>query len=135
MEKDDCIFCKIISGECPSYKIYENDYVYAFLDISKDAYGHTLVIPKKHFTNIFDCNEKYLTEVIKAVKLIADHYKNLGFKGVNILNASGQDAQQSVFHLHFHILPRTSKTEYNGFPVLPGTDEPLQSQLEKLKIN
>ncbi len=135
MEKDNCIFCKIISGECPSYKIYENDYVYAFLDISKDAYGHTLVIPKKHFTNIFDCNEKYLTEVIKAVKLIACHYKSLGFKGVNVLNANGQDAQQSVFHLHFHILPRTSKTEYNGFPVLPGTDVPLESQLEKLKIN
>ena len=134
MENENCIFCKIASNQSPSYKIYENDYVYAFLDISKDAYGHTLVIPKKHFENVFDCDEKYLSEVIKGVKHVANHYKKLGFKGVNILNASGECAQQSVFHLHFHILPRLDAKEYNGFPVLPGTDVDLKEQYEKLKM-
>ena len=54
--ENNCIFCKIVNGELPSYKIYENDEVYAFLDISKDCFGHTLVIPKKHYTNILDCD-------------------------------------------------------------------------------
>lgn len=132
--KDDCIFCKIVEGKCPSYRIFENDYVYAFLDISKDCYGHTLVIPKKHFENIFDCDEKYLTETIKAVKLIANHYKKLGFKAVNILNASGREAQQSVFHLHFHIIPRVDENEFNAFPKLNGTNVDLEKQLERLKF-
>lgn len=134
MKKDDCIFCKIIKGECPSYKIFENEYVYAFLDISKDAYGHTLVIPKEHFENIFDCDEKYLCEVIKATKKIAEHYKRLGFKGVNIINASGKSAQQSVFHLHFHIIPRMDENEFNAFPALSGTNEDFAVQLSRLKM-
>jgi histidine triad (HIT) family protein len=135
MEEKDCIFCKIIAGECPSYKIYENDYVYAFLDISKDCYGHTLVVPKTHCTNILDCKDECLSEVIKAVKLISKHYvDDCGFKGVNVINASGKEAQQSVFHLHFHILPRTDKNEFNAFPKLSGTDVDFSKQLEKLKM-
>lgn len=135
MRKDDCIFCKIVDGEIPSYKIYENEFVYAFLDIAKDVYGHTLVIPKQHFENIFDCDEKYLSEVLKAIKLIANHYKNLEFDGVNIINASGKDAEQTVFHLHFHIIPRKNGDNLKVFPTMPGADEPLEIQLEKLKIN
>ena len=134
MKKEDCIFCKIANGEAPSYKIYENEYVYAFLDISKDCYGHTLVVPKQHFENLFDCDEMFLTETIKATQKIANHYRNLGFKGVNIINASGKEAQQSVFHLHFHILPRTAENEFNAFPTLNGTDEPFETQLERLKM-
>lgn len=134
MMKDDCIFCKIVNGEIPSYKIYENEYAYAFLDIAKDVYGHTLVIPKHHFENVFDCDEKYLEEVIKATKIISNHYKNLGFDGVNLINASGNAAEQSVFHLHFHIIPRTNKDQFKVFPTLPGTNKNLEDQLEKLKI-
>ena len=134
MEKD-CIFCKIISGEIPSYKIYENEYVYEFLDIAKDAYGHTLVIPKKHYENVFDCDEKFLAEVMKAVQLISNHYKNLGFDAVNIINASGKEAEQSVFHLHFHIIPRTKDDKFHVFPELTGTDAELKEQVERLKLN
>lgn len=131
---NDCIFCKIANGEAPCYKIYEDDYALAFLDISKDCYGHTLVIPKKHFKNVLDCEDEYLAKVIEAVKKVANHYvDNCGFKGVNILNASGEEAQQSVFHLHFHILPRANKNEYDGFPVLPGTTVDFEEQLERLK--
>ncbi len=104
---DDCIFCKIIKGEIPSYKIYEDEKTYAFLDISCDSYGHTLVIPKKHCTNVLDCEKEYLEAVINTVRLISKHYvDDCGFEGVNVLNASGEAAQQSVFHLHFHIIPR-----------------------------
>ena len=131
----DCIFCKIIKGELPCYKIYEDEYTLAFLDISKDCYGHTLVIPKKHFENVLDCEEEYLKHTISSVKKIAKHYvDNCGFKGVNILNASGVEAQQSVFHLHFHILPRKDKAEYDAFPQLFGTNVDFDVQLECLKI-
>ena len=118
---NDCIFCKIIKGEIPSYKIYEDDKVYAFLDIACDAVGHTLVIPKKHCTNVLDCDKSYLDAVIQAVQKISNHYvNNCGFDGVNVLNASGAAAEQSVFHLHFHIVPRKTG---DGLKMWPLTDK------------
>lgn len=114
---NDCLFCKIIDGQIPSYKIYEDDYVYAFLDIACDVYGHTLVIPKKHCVNVFDADKDYLAHVIAAVQKISRHYvDDCGFDGVNILNASGKAAQQSVFHLHFHIVPRKDGDGVDAWP-------------------
>ena len=104
------------------------------MDISKDVYGHTLVVPKKHYENIFDCDEKYLSEVMKVVQKVANHYKSLGFKAVNILNASGKEAGQTVFHLHFHIMPKMEEAEFNAYPALKGTDIDLKDQQEKLKL-
>ena len=133
MEKD-CVFCKILNGDLPSYKIYENEYVYAFLDISKDVFGHTLIIPKDHFENVLDCDEKYLSEISKAIKKIANHYKSLGFDGINILNANGEAAQQSVFHLHFHIIPRKKDDHLDCFPKFVGTEIDLETQHKQLKL-
>ena len=62
----DCIFCKIVEGSAPCYKIYEDEYALAFLDISKDCYGHTLVVPKKHFKNVLDCDELYLAKTFTS---------------------------------------------------------------------
>lgn len=110
----DCIFCKILSGEIPSYKIYEDDKTYAFLDIANDCYGHTVVIPKKHCTNVLDCDEADFLAVMATVQKISRHFvDDLGFDGVNILNASGKAAQQSVFHLHMHIIPRKNNDGLN----------------------
>ncbi|MDE6047661.1 MAG: HIT domain-containing protein, partial [Anaeroplasmataceae bacterium] len=69
-----CVFCKILSGELPSYKIYEDEYTYAFLDIAKDVDGHTIVIPKKHVINILDCDSITLSKVTEAIRLISKHY-------------------------------------------------------------
>lgn len=113
----ECLFCKIIDGEIPSYKIYEDEYVYAFLDIACDVYGHTLVVPKCHATNVLDCDKLYLDKVIEAVQKIAKHYvDDLGYDGVNILNASGAAAEQSVFHLHFHVIPRKNGDGVKAWP-------------------
>ncbi|WP_062061215.1 HIT family protein [Aquimarina longa] len=102
-----CIFCKIVKGEANSWKIYENEDVYAFLDIHPAARYHTLVIPKKHYTNIFDIPEKELQAVIAAVKKVSKLYEEkLGIKNIQIISNSGAEAQQEVFHLHFHIVPR-----------------------------
>ena len=112
-----CIFCKIINGEIPSYKIYEDEETLAFLDIADDAIGHTLVIPKKHYENILDIDTETLSKVTNVVKKISNHYvNNCGYTGVNVMNASGVDAQQSVFHLHFHIFPRKENDGVRAWP-------------------
>lgn len=134
--KSDCIFCKIVEGVSPCYKIYEDEWTLAFLDISRDTYGHTLVVPKEHCECVLDCKDEILAKVMATVKKVSNHYvKKCGFKGVNVLNASGEEAQQSVNHLHFHILPRTSKDEFDAFPKLNGTVVPFEMQQETLKLN
>jgi histidine triad (HIT) family protein len=129
-----CIFCKIVNGEIPSYKIYENDKVYAFLDIAKDADGHTLVIPKKHVVDIMDADSETLKDVMEGIKAVTDYYVSLGYDGVNVMNASGEAAEQSVFHLHFHIIPRKKNDGMHTWPTLPGAKEELSEMHKKLKM-
>ncbi len=131
----DCIFCKIIRGEIPSYKIYEDDMTYAFLDIANDSYGHTLVIPKKHCVNVLDCDKNYLAAVMNTVRKISRHYvEDCGFDGVNVLNASGESAQQSVFHLHFHIIPRKKEDGIDIWPLKDKKQLNLAAICDELKI-
>ncbi|MCM1130653.1 MAG: HIT family protein [Roseburia sp.] len=132
----DCVFCKIINGELPSYKIYEDEHTYAFLDIAKDVDGHTIVIPKKHITNVMDCDTETISKVADAIRLISKHYvEDLGYDGVNILNASGKAAEQSVFHLHFHIIPRKENDGLHAWPVFLGTKHSLEDMHKFLKLN
>ncbi len=103
----NCIFCQIVKGEAPSWKVYENEEVYAFLDINPINRYHTLIIPKKHYTDIFNIPEHELKEVMAVVRKIARLYEEkLGIKNVQIINSSGAEAQQDVFHIHFHLVPR-----------------------------
>ncbi len=132
---DNCIFCKIINKEIASKIIYENSSVLAFLDIAKDVYGHTLVIPKKHVKNILDCDEETLNDVVGAVKLISNYYINdCGFDGINILNANEGAAEQSVFHLHFHIIPRKNGDNIKAWPFHDQLEMDLDDIYNKLKI-
>lgn len=102
-----CIFCKIAAGEIPSFKVYEDDLVLAYLDINPFTKGHTLVIPKKHSANLLETDDETLAAVITRVKKIAAHLKaKLGADGFNILQNNGEAAGQTVHHLHFHIVPR-----------------------------
>lgn len=131
---DDCIFCKIVKKEIPCHKIYEDDYTLAFLDINPIIKGHTLVIPKKHFVNILDTDDFYLSKVLKAVKKISNHYVKKGIaNGVNILNASGRSAEQSVFHLHFHILARKNDN-LKTFPNTNYKKEDLHKIADEFKL-
>jgi histidine triad (HIT) family protein len=107
----DCIFCKIIKGEIPSYKVYEDDFVYAFLDINPSFPGHTLVIPKKHSENIFDIEKDDLERVVMASKKISQKMKSLGCSGINIYNNNGKKSGQIVFHFHMHIVPRDMSSD------------------------
>ncbi len=109
-----CIFCKIINGEIPAFKIYEDEYVLCFLDISQASEGHTLIVPKKHFENLFDVDQETLNHMAQAVKIVTNLLKEkLGVADVNLLNNSGTNAGQTVMHLHFHIIPRKEGDNIN----------------------
>lgn len=100
----DCIFCKIASGEIPSLKIYEDDKVFAFLDINPDSDGHTLIIPKKHFTDLDDIDLETLNHINKASKEIKKLLeKKLDCIGLSILQNNG--SAQEVKHYHMHLKP------------------------------
>lgn len=106
---EDCVFCKVIAGEVKSWKVFENENVYAFLETHPVSKYHTLVIPKKHYRNIFDIPETELKEVLGVVKKLVTLYNTkLGIENVQIINSSGPEAQQDIFHCHFHIVPRRS---------------------------
>jgi len=102
----DCIFCKIVSGEIPSYKVYEDEHVLAFLDITQGTPGHTLVIPKKHIPNVYELDEDTIHHVFKVVPKLANALKK-AFNpiGLNIVNNNDKPLQ-SVFHFHIHLIPR-----------------------------
>ena len=109
-----CIFCNIISGEIPSYKVYEDDNFYAFLDISQATYGHTLVVPKQHFENLFAMPDFLLEKMLILVRDLASKIKTAtNCKGINILNNNGEAAGQSVHHFHIHIIPRYDSDNFS----------------------
>ncbi len=131
----DCVFCKILNRELPCFKIYEDDFTLAFLDISNDIYGHTLVIPKKHVESVMTCDATTLGRLMEVCKKVGNHYvKDCGFDGFNIINCSGKAAEQSVFHLHFHILPRKNDDGQKVYPTLLGSGEELEKVCQALKI-
>ena len=102
---NDCLFCKIIAGEIPSTKVYEDEYVYAFRDIQPQAPVHILVIPKKHLASlnaVSDASDTELAACLRAVSRIAAQEKLEN--GYRVISNCGPDACQSVQHLHFHIL-------------------------------
>ncbi len=101
----DCLFCKIIAGDIPSAKVYEDEFCYAFKDINPQAPVHILVIPKKHISSADEVNSENSIYVAKIFQVIPEIAKNVGLSnGYRIVSNCGDDACQSVKHLHFHIL-------------------------------
>ncbi|MBQ7234645.1 MAG: HIT family protein [Kiritimatiellae bacterium] len=124
--KNDCVFCAIAAGEIPSFKVYEDDAVLAYLDINPFTKGHTLVIPKKHSTGLLDTDDAVLAAVVARVRKVAARLKEaLPCDGFNILQNNGEAAGQTVKHLHFHIVPR-----YAGEPLV---FESHKGDMEELK--
>lgn len=110
----ECIFCKIVNGELPSAKVFENDDVLAFLDISQITKGHTLVIPKVHKENVYELDSETAAKLFAVVPQIAQALKDeFNPKGMNLLNNNGSFAGQAVFHYHLHLIPRYD--EKDGF--------------------
>ncbi len=132
-----CIFCKIVKGEIPAYKIYEDDEFLAFLDISQASVGHALVVTKKHYDNVLEMEEDVAGRLFSlSVKLAKQIKKNLNVSGVNILNNSGESAGQSVMHAHVHIIPRyENDTVTFRFTKNQLSDSELLTLAERIKRN
>ena len=104
---EDCIFCKILRGEIPSFKLYEDDKTYAFMDINPVNDGHALVIPRFHAENVYTTPDAWFGPTMATVRKVAVAVnKVIAPEGINLLQANGPGAKQSVFHLHMHVIPR-----------------------------
>lgn len=105
---EDCIFCKIVNGEIPSSKVFENHKVIAFLDINPASKGHCLVIPKKHSSSLLEIEDSDLKETAVSLKKVAKAVvEATGAKAFNILQNNGREAGQLIEHFHWHIIPRS----------------------------
>lgn len=112
MTEKDCLFCKITDRKIPSKIVFENDLNLAFLDISPISKGHTIVIPKNHYSNLEDIPDKELTELYKVVKSLAiTIHEKLKVDGYNILQNNFRAAGQEIRHFHVHIIPRNFDDE------------------------
>lgn len=111
---ENCIFCKITNGYISSYKVYEDDDVLAFLDVNPVTYGHTLVVPKHHYSSFLATPKSLMNKVMNVAQRIGQiQVEKLGAKGVNILTNCGEEAGQTVKHFHVHVIPRYN--EKDGF--------------------
>jgi histidine triad (HIT) family protein len=127
---DECIFCKIVKGEIPSTKLFENENVLSFLDIMPASKGHALVIPKKHYRTLLDVPHEELKEVMEAVQKVAAAIMSSveSAEGFNVVQSNKEVAGQVIAHVHFHIIPRSTEDNLN-FSWEPGKAE--QEELAK----
>ena len=109
----DCIFCKILAGEIPGTIVDEDERTVSFMDINPATRGHALVIPREHARDLLEIDSEDLAACAKAAKRLAARQKQvLNADGINLLNACGATAWQTVFHFHIHVIPR-----YDGDPL------------------
>jgi histidine triad (HIT) family protein len=130
-----CTFCQLVSRQLKCYVVHETDSALFILPEDMVVFGHTLVLPKDHFENLFDIPEDLLSIIIMETKRLAVHYQSsLHADGINILHASGVAAQQSVFHFHMHIFPRFFNDNIDAWPNLPKQPFNPNEVLERLRF-
>lgn len=133
----DCIFCKIIAGEIPSFKLYEDDDTVAFMDINPANDGHALVIPKGHAKDVHAVSDESISRtVITAKKIASAVEKTVSPGGINLVQCNGPAAGQTVFHFHMHVLPRHEGDELKlNWGLKPGDMDEIKTLAEKIKKN
>lgn len=135
MKKQDCIFCRIISGEIPSTTIYENSKFKVIMDIAPAYKGHVLILPKEHYDNIYDIDTATAGELFELAVMTARALKSvLDCDGMNILQNNGTVAGQTVFHFHMHIIPRYEGDTVNiGWKELSYEDGEMEQLREAIR--
>jgi len=136
MGAQECIFCKIASGQIPATKIYEDEIVVAFLDIGPISDGHTLVVPHQHIERVHNCPPEFLGQVwARIAKLAGAIVVALGADGYNVLCNNGRAAGQVVDHLHFHIIPRRTGdgvfTQWPSYKYGPGRADAIAEKIRR----
>jgi histidine triad (HIT) family protein len=132
---ENCIFCKIVQKQAPSSIIYEDDTILVFLDIRPLNLGHTLVIPKNHYVDIFDIPEKELSQMHKVAKQISSAVKKAtNADGISIIQQNGKAAGQDIFHIHVHVVPRFEGQKLPPFSQLKEVERAkLDAMAEKIR--
>nr|GAT54581.1 predicted protein [Mycena chlorophos] len=130
----NCIFCKIIKGDIPSYKLIETEFSFSFLDIGPLSRGHALVIPKYHAQKLHELPDEYLADAMPIAKKIVLALGE-GAENYNILQNNGRLAHQEVDHVHFHVIPKPNAEEglIVGWPAKPAEKEELQKLYDEVK--
>lgn len=132
----DCIFCKIIAGDIPSTKIYEDEDVYVFADIHPVNLGHSLVVPKMHFENLYSTPEGELAKIMRVAKRVAIASKEaLRADGINIEMNNEPAAGQVIFHSHIHVIPRFANDGYRHWKGPERSPEEVAETAERVKKN
>jgi histidine triad (HIT) family protein len=133
----DCIFCKIVAGDIPSFKLYEDDDTLAFMDINPAQEGHALVIPKQHYADVHAVSDAALTAtVLTAKKVAAAVDRTLKPGGLNLLQCNGPAAAQSVMHFHLHVLPRSEGDQLKlNWGLRPGDMSAIGELAERIRGN
>ncbi|BFZ56286.1 Adenosine 5'-monophosphoramidase [Savitreella phatthalungensis] len=130
-----CIFCRIIKGEIPSFKLIETAKSYAFLDVGPLAKGHALIIPKEHAEQMHQLSDESLADILPVAKKVA---KAVGAENYNILQNNGKEAHQVVMHVHFHVIPKKAMSDESsglviGWPAQEADKDELKKYAEELK--
>jgi histidine triad (HIT) family protein len=119
----DCVICKIVSGSVPAWVAHRTSCIICFLAKEPETYGHTIIAPIDHYPDIYSGTVESIGALMAAARSLAFHYRErIGASGVNLLHASGSAAQQSVGHMHLHLLPRFDSDGIDAWPALPGTE-------------
>ncbi len=134
--EQNCIFCKITKGEIPAHKVYEDEYTLAFLDIHPNTKGHTLVVPKNHFENIYSIPPETLARTILVVQKVALALKHgLDADGINIFNNNEREAGQIIDPSHFHVIPRGPRDNFPTLPHVEYAEGEIESVTKSIKEN
>ena len=135
MTDPECIFCKIIAGEIPSFKIYEDDDTLSFMDINPANDGHALVIPKEHSRDVHEVSAAALSATVRTAQRIASAIdKAMRPDGINLLQCNGAAAAQSVMHFHMHVLPRRGGDELKlNWGIEPGDMDAIGALAERIR--
>jgi len=132
---ENCVFCKIIKWEIPWWVVYEEKNVIAIIPKEIEVYGHTLVLPREHYADLYDIPDEILADISRVSKMLTLAYQqSLWATGMNLMHASGIDGEQSVYHFHMHLLPRYKGDGLHIRPKLPLLDLDKDELLKKIKI-
>jgi histidine triad (HIT) family protein len=130
---ESCVFCKIAAKEAPAHVVYEDDKVIAFMSIQPINVGHTLVVPKKHYENIYEISEEDVAYLYKIVKKIAHAVKKaVNAEGIRIVQNNGEAAGQVIFHMHVHIIPMSRGRQWVHYPENRNAEE-LNDDARKIR--
>ena len=134
---EDCVFCKILRGESPCFKVFEDDDILAFMDVNPIAEGHALVIPKFHSKDLIETPSEWVGKTFAGAKRIAEAvHKTLKPDGINIVQDNGPGAKQSVFHLHVHVIPRAMDDGLTmNWELVPGDMDKIAKLAERIAAN